>query len=201
MSGLGFAASETPSSDEPFVLRFSPHHSPVDEVRLEPASVLVRGGVLRGLVRNWSRHLWAYGVTVTAGDKRFVWPLSVQPGEIAPFEIAGWDGPTDPEQIQIDVTAELSWHVDPSRAFWDNAYLPLVMQVGESIPSQLPDAVRGRYAHVTADTPAGSVSLGQVWWGGGLSLLPPTSHLSLRDHFEALEQFVVPVVITAGGYG
>lgn len=198
VSGLGFAASETPSADEPFLLRFSPHHSPVHEVRLEPDSVLVRGGALRGLVRNWSRHLWAYEVTVTAGDQRFVWPLSVQPGEIAPFEIAGWEGPTDPEQIQISVTAELSWHVDPSRAFWDSYYIPLMMEVGESIPSQLHGAVRERYAHVTADTPAGSVSLGQVGWSGGLELVPPTSHLSLRGDFEALVQFAVPDL---RGYG
>ena len=162
---------------------FAPFDAPVDEVRVLSGTVAVSGGVLRGLVRNWSRHLWAYGVTVTVGEQAFEWPLSVQPGEVAPFEIGGWDGPTDAGLIDIDVTAELSWHVDPSRAFRDRFTIPLVMGVGESTSRPMPDSVRDRYAHVTGDVAAGSVSVGSVevlsvHLGGA------TSHLSLRDVYE-----------------
>ncbi|WP_419554776.1 hypothetical protein [Candidatus Poriferisodalis sp.] len=60
-----------------FLIRFADASSPVDEVRLLEGSVQVVDGVLRGLVRNWSRHLWAYKVTVDAEGREFSWPLSV----------------------------------------------------------------------------------------------------------------------------
>ena len=89
----------------------------VDELRVEPESVSVIDGVVRGLVRNWSRELWAYDVSVTLGDDSWDWPLSVQPGEIAPFEIEGWtDELPDPAQFSID--AEFSPEIDVSRAWF-----------------------------------------------------------------------------------
>lgn len=96
---------------------YSSIDDPVDEVRVLAESVNVRNGALRGAVRNWSRHLWAYGVVVRAGGREWAWPLSVQPGETAPFEFEGWDGPADPEQVQISVTAEMSVRADISRSF------------------------------------------------------------------------------------
>ena len=87
-----------------------------DELRVVPGSVSVIDGVVRGLVRNWSRELWAYEVSVTIGDGTWHWPLSVQPGEIAPFEIEGWTGELpDPAEISID--AEMSLQIDVSRAW------------------------------------------------------------------------------------
>ena len=68
MSSLGLGQGE------PFGIEFAPVDAPVDEVRVLPGTVAVSGGVLRGLVRNWSRHLWAYGVTVTVGEQAFEWP-------------------------------------------------------------------------------------------------------------------------------
>ncbi|MCY4518631.1 MAG: hypothetical protein OXB99_15490 [Acidimicrobiaceae bacterium] len=100
-----------------FLIRFADAGSPVDEVRLLDGSVQVVDGVLRGLVRNWSRRYWAYEVTVNAGDREFLWPLSVQPGELAPFEIEGWSGTVDPERIEIAVNAIMTDEADLSRIF------------------------------------------------------------------------------------
>ena len=94
---------------------YSSADGPVDEVRVLPETVLVRDGVLRGLVRNWSRTLWAYGVTVAAEGRVWHWPLTVQPGETAPFEIGEWDGPADPADIGFDVDAEMSNDADMTR--------------------------------------------------------------------------------------
>ena len=168
------------SSHSPFGIMYAPFDAPIDEVRVLSETIAVSGGVLRGLVRNWSRRLWAYEVTVSAGEHAFSWPLSVQPGEVAPFEIGGWDGPTDPEQIQFTVDAEMSWHTDPSRAFRDRFEIPLALEVGELRRRLLPDGARDRYAHVTGDVPRGSVSAGSVELPS-ISLGRPTSHLSLHD--------------------
>ena len=98
-------------------IEYSEASSPLDEVQLIASSVNVADGVLRGMVRNRSRTLFAYGTTVTAGETSWRWPLSIQPGELAPFEIEDWTGPTDPQAIEIDVAAEMSPDVDRSRAF------------------------------------------------------------------------------------
>ncbi|WP_419839543.1 hypothetical protein [Candidatus Poriferisodalis sp.] len=112
------------------LIRFADADTPVDDVRLLEDSLTVVDGVLRGMVRNWSRVLWAYEVTVTAHGRIFEWPLSVQPGEIAPFEIGAWDGPVDTHRIGIEVAARMVPEADLSRAFefffgrpwWGNAY-------------------------------------------------------------------------------
>lgn len=91
--------------------------SPVDEVRLLDGSVTVVNGALRGMVRNWSRTLWAYSVRVAAHGRTFEWPLSVQPGELAPFQIDDWDGPTDPSGIDVEISAEMLPEADVSRLF------------------------------------------------------------------------------------
>lgn len=91
----------------------------VDEVQVLPGTVAVGAdGILRGLVRNWSRTLWAYGVVVKADGLEWAWPLSIQPGETAPFEIEAWHGPTDPAPADFSVTAEMSNDADLSRAWW-----------------------------------------------------------------------------------
>lgn len=89
---------------------------PVDEVRLLPETVFVADGSLRGLVRNWSRALWAWDVQVHADGRVYRWPLTVQPGETAPFELPDWDGPADAAFVGFSVTAEMSVDADISRA-------------------------------------------------------------------------------------
>ena len=162
---LGTVSSLWPG--EPLGGWFAPWDAPLDEVRVLPATVAVSGGVLRGLVRNWSRYLWAYGVIVDAGGREFAWPLSVQPGEVAPFEIAGWDGPVDPEQIQISVSADMLSHIDISRAYETRADLGMVRL---AFPpdhwrwSVFREQLRERYPQVTTDTPAGSIAEFAVDW-------------------------------------
>ncbi|WP_419551642.1 hypothetical protein [Candidatus Poriferisodalis sp.] len=112
-----------------YPIEYSGRDNPVDEVRVLAGTVSATGGVLRGLVRNWSRTMWAYRVKVEAGGQGFSWPLSIQPGEAAPFEIDGWDGPSDPSQRDISVVADMSNDADISRAWWMLPY-PQVIEPG-----------------------------------------------------------------------
>ena len=107
------------------IIEYSDAADPVDAVRVLPGTVAVGSdGALRGLVRNWSRTRWAYGTVVVAGGVEWVWPLSIQPGEMAPFEIKNWHGPSDPSLIDFSVMAEMSDEADLSRAwfFWPDYY-------------------------------------------------------------------------------
>ena len=116
-----------------------------------------------GLCRICRRRLWAYGVTVSADGQEFVWPLSLQPGEVAPFEMARWNGPTDTSLIQFVVDADMSWHADPSRAFSDGSR-PDLLLVAPSTQRPLADRLRSRYPEVTADVAPHSVSIGAFSW-------------------------------------
>ena len=102
----------------------------IDEIRVVDGSVLVRDGAIRGLVRNFSKTMFAREVTVTArpaagtqsqnNNARPVsgrFPLTVQPGERAPFEISGWTGSEDPDMIELSIAADLSDRVDITRSF------------------------------------------------------------------------------------
>ena len=156
---------------------FSPADAPVDEVRVLPDTVAVRDGMLRGLMRNWSRHLWAYEVNVTVDEHTFVWPLSIQPGETAPFEIHGWDGSADPGGAEIEIEADLSWHADPSRAF-QVISSHVRLKVGASERRVLPSEVRKRFAQVVQDVAPSTTSRGTLEWTS-VDLVVPRSHPSL----------------------
>jgi len=127
-------------------IEFPPADRPRDSIEVIAESVGVHDGVLRGLVRNWSRELWAYSTTVTAGDSTWLWPLSIQPGETAPFELAGWTGPDDSARIEFRIDAEMSSEVDLSRAFsvWavdnPNTYTVWVHGLPASALAVFPDA-------------------------------------------------------------
>ena len=97
---------------------------PRDEVVVLADTVSVSGGVVRGLVHNLSEGLYARNVVVSAGDSSWRWPLTVQPGERAPFEIEGWQGSNDPNEIALSVTADTSTVFDLSRAFKIGEYRP-----------------------------------------------------------------------------
>ena len=181
---LGFTDSASWGRGEPFGIVFAPWETPVDAVRVLPETATVLDGVLRGLVRNWSRHLWAYEVTVRAGGQEFRWPLSVQPGEVAPFEIHGWDRPDTPEQRNLVADAEMSRFADPSRAFGSEWGSPELLRSSER-PRDLPVGVRERFAEVTADVAEGSLAQWSVWWDF-LTVVAPDSHPSLTDDIESL---------------
>ena len=88
-----------------------------DEVEVLVGTVKVKDGALRGLVQNKSATNWARGVTVSAQGKTWNYPLSVQPGEVAPFELDRWTGlENDPQKISFTVTATLSDTIDITRA-------------------------------------------------------------------------------------
>ena len=97
---------------------------PRDEVVVLSDTVSVSGGVVRGLVHNLSEGLYARNVVVSAGDSSWRWPLTVQPGERAPFEIEGWQGSKDPAEVALSVTADMSTVFDLSRAFGIGEYRP-----------------------------------------------------------------------------
>ncbi|MYA82347.1 MAG: hypothetical protein F4021_06955 [Acidimicrobiales bacterium] len=164
---------------------FAEADSPVDEVQVLPESLAVRDGAVRGLVRNWSRTRWAYGVTVTADGSVWRWPLSVQPGETAPFEILGWDSSAVPDPASIAVTAEMSPYADLTRAFefewatpWSSKYEP------EHKPTMPPE--------VEATFPAEEDYYGQLYrWRWVSGPVPPPaelwSHPSVNERLVGAE--------------
>lgn len=189
---MGFTESVSYTREGPFGIVFAAWDAPVDDIRVLAETVAVRDGVLRGLVRNWSRRLWAYEVTVSAGDHTFDWPLSIQPGEVAPFEIHAWDGPADPKQINITTDTEMSPHVDPSRAFSPGYGATLWM--GSETQRALADELRDCHPELTADLGGDATSQGIVRWSAS-ELRTPDSHPSLAEDIERL------VVSDLRGYG
>ena len=143
---------------------------PRDEVVVLADTVSVSGGVVRGLVHNLSEGLYARNVVVSAGDSSWRWPLTVQPGERAPFEIEGWQGSNDPNEIALSVTADTSTVFDLSRAFGIGEYRPEPQRgryvamgallteptsppgLGEAIGQQTIDDLRAYFAVLDVDT-------------------------------------------------
>lgn len=103
---------------------FEPSQEAIDDVIVEDETIAIIDGVIRGLVHNLSADKFARDVTVTAVPKdgsedsaSWQWPLTLQPGERAPFEIIGWNGVSDPEAFSFQVSVSFSEQVDISRAF------------------------------------------------------------------------------------
>ena len=161
-----FSSRVTELADGQPWIHYSDAGDTVDEVRVLPDSVAVgNDGTLRGLVRNWSRTLWAYGTVVGAGEGEWAWPLSIQPGELAPFEITDWGGPADAALIDFSVTTEMSGDVDLSRAWWgwwDWQYYDSTSDFGASDPEF------DRYTFSRLDPI--SHTLGDAEWASGLTL-------------------------------
>ncbi len=88
----------------------------VDAVQLVPGSITVRDGSVRGLVQNMSASLFAWDVAVLVHGTRWGVPLTLQPGETAPFEINDYeqaDVPT-PDAITIESTLKVDIDLDRS---------------------------------------------------------------------------------------
>ena len=163
----------------------------IDEIVALEESVLVRDGAIRGLVRNLSKTMFAREVTVTArpaaGQEsennnaqavsgRF--PLTVQPGERAPFEINGWTGSDDLADIELKVTAKLSDRVDITRSFafgTGTSYLTTQLVDEEVFKNFVPYFVYQAEEHKIPDNRRFSFEHIQV------NLVAPTSHPSLTD--------------------
>lgn len=144
-----------------------------DEVAVRADSVLVGGGVVRGLVQNMSQRLFARHVTVSVGDGVWVFPLTVQPTEVVPFEIEGYVGPSDPESIGFEVSAQLVPEPDPRRSFhvtelpglWSEPWWEL----------------RGRVPDLLGETPPAGTSRDDwvSYYETLVELRAPTSHPSV----------------------
>ena len=182
----------------------------IDEIRVMPDSVLVRDGVVRGLVRNFSKTLFGREVTVTASSvegKESVnnnavpvsgrFPLTVQPGERAPFEIEGWTGSTDPADFVLEVTADLSTNVDITRsfAFGSGGSVTARAVDEEFLKNFVPDFVYQAEKHKIPEHGRFMIELISV------DLAAPTSHPSLKD--QVLNQNIedLRVCMALGGIG
>ena len=95
-------------------------------------TVSLQDDTVRGMVHNLSRTQYARHVVVAAtpppgSDNRqggpettklvWRWPLTVQPGERAPFEIQGWTQTRPPSTEELAVTASMSPTPDIKRSF------------------------------------------------------------------------------------
>lgn len=167
-----------------FGIRYSALDTPIDEVRLLANTMTVRDGVLRGLVRNWSRSLWAYGVIVSTENGLWQWPLSVQPGEVAPFEIDGWKDSDDPLRFEITVDAQMSPKADVSRSYrWYNWNPRPSLSIIEAEQLEIDEGHETGIARLIADGPEGV-----RWTGSTAEFSVPTSHPSFADHVRGDSQ-------------
>ena len=103
-------------AEAPYFIRYAGNAQSPQGVHVIEGSLLLRDGVMRGLVRNWSPTHFAYDLEVSVGDRMWRWPLSVQPGEVAPFEFRDWETEM-PSADDFGVLAVLSMQLDQSRGF------------------------------------------------------------------------------------
>ncbi len=187
-------------------LRWSFPLEDVDRVVLLEDSVLVLDGTIRGLVHNLSKTMFAREVTVTArppsGDSdvqpatgRF--PLTVQPGERAFFEIEGWTGSDDPALIELSVAAKLSDRVDITRAFSFGAGGSVTTRAvpEEFFKDFVPGFVYEHEKHKIDDD--GRLMLEYLT----VSLTAPTSHPSLKDQVlnQTIKDLRLYMALTGAG--
>lgn len=148
-----------------------------DRVAVRVDSVLVRGGVVRGLVQNMSQELFARGVTVSVGDKRWVFPLTVQPTEVVPFVIEGYEGASDPGMIEFEVAADLAPTPDPRRSFYILGNPGQLYEPWGHVRSLFPD-----FAFADDRPPEGTPVDQKVhYYETVVELWAPTSHPSIAD--------------------
>jgi hypothetical protein len=149
---------------------------PSDEVVLLWDSVAVSDGDLLGLVQNRSAALFARGVTVTLRGHSWVFPLTVQPGEVAPFVVGAGTVSALPERSEIEVSAALSPQPDLSRSYeftpfhsmgvveWDRHWLPDFLADPDNAMNFAP-----------MDLPLGPGDLVREWQSP-VKLVEPNSH-------------------------
>ena len=90
-----------------------------DEIVLLPETLSTKDGTARGMIHNLSETLYARNVSVSAAhdnSQRWQWPITVQPGETAPFEIENWTGPLRPDETSFQITANMTPDPDLTRS-------------------------------------------------------------------------------------
>ena len=107
-------------------------------------------------MRNWSPIRFAHDVQVSIEGVAWRWPLSVQPGELAPFELTGLDldAPSMAEDLKVE--ARLRDESDVSRAFDFDCSPPWFEGNASDLAGLVPDVVydtlpqQGRHAMAAA---------------------------------------------------
>ncbi len=109
--------------------RVEPLIGTADGVVVEPNSITLKDGMLRGLVRNNSQHEFARDVVVktlplapNCDSHSYEWPLTVQPSERAPFIIANVADTCAIEDFMFEVDFSFSEYVDVTRSFYIAKY-------------------------------------------------------------------------------
>ena len=154
----------------------------------------VRGGAVRGMVWNQSRALFARDVTITvrstaegeaALSGTVEWPLTVQPGEMAPFEISGWAGTADAEKLVFDIDAHMSAYIDLTRSFRvSKGPSPYDWVEGVYLDEAF---YREKYPDFVIDGQDQQIPDGRFYLDeANVSMHPGSSHPSLRDEWENL---------------
>ena len=163
--------------------------SRADRVAVIEESVTLRGGVVRGLVHNLSDSLWARDVSVAIGGGLWGYPLSVQPGETAPFEVVGWNGAQAPTVADISVSASLSAEVDISRA----------LRV-DGTPGYWARSPRGKvhpFPYWVMPGPFGEI---EAAFGTRLAFREPTSHPHLAERVMSQQIDYLRAFVAFKGY-
>ena len=180
---------------------------------VEPQSVLLRDGTLRGMVYNPSDRLHVRDLTVTAlNDDKWLgawsWPLTVQPEEHIPFEIEGIPKDLEVSSIQLALEGNFSDDIDVSRAIKRTAvadgvavgadYVDL-RQSGQGFDRYLDNIndsvvsssqyvevswLREEYPHWVLE-PFEELTSDYIFVDFYLSVAPTTSHLSLNGKIES----------------
>ena len=167
--------------------------SPTDEVVVLWDSVAVSGGEVMGLVQNRSATLFARSVEVTLRDHSWTFPLTVQPGEVAPFVLGVEPVPELADLSEIEISAIMSVRPDLSRALY--RYFPFTSVVSVDRNS-VPDALANRVHALNLaalELPLDEEDWFRYWFTG-VSLVEPNSHpgagLAREQVFENIQAYL-----------
>ena len=173
--------------------RFPPESN--DQVVVADKATTIQDGVLRGLVHNQSQTMFARNVEITAFSQdenektvsgSWSWPLTVQPGEFAPFEIEDWEGRADVSNISFNISASMSPYLDITRSFslrngdytyWNTKDIPLGLMV-ELYPD---DLINGRVPDYW------ETGYERWLWSFGAEFKVPQSHPSLEERIGKID--------------
>ncbi|MCY4174928.1 MAG: hypothetical protein OXD37_01140 [Acidimicrobiaceae bacterium] len=169
--------------------------TPVDEVIVLWDTIALRDDKLLGLVQNRSAALFAREVTVTLDEHESVFALTLQPGEVAPFELNAETLSALPERSEIAVQAVLSPDPDLSRAFYGDAVFvfdPMHSSYWDAswVREQIADPDFGaNWAPMDPSFRSDEVFLRE--WMIDVDLLAPNSHTDNPAVAAALETLVI----------
>ncbi len=157
---------------------FESSQEPIHSVEIDFATVSAQDGFVRGLVHNLSGTLFAREITVEATRMsvpeitgKWHWPLTLQPGERAPFEISlgDWNGSIPISELDLQVNSDFLQQVDISRSFQARGYNHGTVYA-ENSPVQLGTIFQSKnhFLDITSD--------GAFFW--------PHQYISLNEYID-----------------